>query len=225
MSATGRTEALRRRSAVVAGVLASLSLFALVVVSGPARAQQDCNPAPEEPYSGGRPPCEEPNDITLTLSLSAGPAGTPVDVKASGYDVGDRVSVSFAGQVLVTATATSDGGSGVTAAIQPARLLGLAQAAPRGAISETIVVPNVAPATYDVCVAAEGAKTACSPFRVTSTAVAGVSFSRDTGGASVLGRVGGLARTGWPFLPFLLLAVILIVLGRYLMAKSRSRRV
>ena len=122
------------------------------------------------------------------------------------------------------------------AALQPTRLLAAlrgstvrAQAddATTGGINETITVPDVRPGLYDVCVQSSGNETACGTFRVTAkTVVGGVSFSRggDEGiGTRVLGRV--FARTGVGIVTLLLLGVSLVLLGRYILGKTRPRRV
>jgi hypothetical protein len=213
----------------VAAAVAVVALVAgLMAVALPARAQQ-------EPYSGGTPGGESEAQLVMALSVGSGPPGSNVVVEATGFkNNGDTATITFGGTVVKTSTASTSTSTGL-AVVRPAALLALAdavlpgrltalrgQASTKPSIRETIQVPNVGAGTYDVCVSAANAQTACAPFRVTSeTRVLGVQFSRGDSG----GGVRGLARTGFMLLPFLLLAVILILVGRYLVAKSRARRV
>jgi hypothetical protein len=186
------------------------SAAGLLVLAAPAPAQT-CGPS--DPYSGGNPNCEQQAQLTIQLSLQSGAPGTSFVVDASGFKDGDTATITFGGTVIATSTASS-GGTGL-AVFRPTAILG--QAA-KASIHETVKVPDVAVGTYDVCVAAPNAQSACAPFHVTpGTVVAGVSFTRGGGDS--------LAKTGLMLLPFLVLAVILILGGRYLVAKSRARRV
>lgn len=174
------------------------------VLAAPAPAQT-CGPS--DPYSGGNPNCEQQAQLTIQLSLQSGAPGTSFVVDASGFKDGDTATISFGGTAIATATASPDGAFHA-AAVQGSK----------ASIHETVRVPEVQAATYDVCVSAPDAQSACAPFHVTpGTVVAGVSFTRGGGGS--------LAKTGLMLLPFLVLAVILILGGRYLVAKSRARRV
>lgn len=219
-----------RRMAVAAGVFALLVTF--VGATLPAHAQQDCD-NPSDPYSGGNPNCEEQDRLTIELSLNSGPPGTTFIVDASGFDVGETATITFGGIVVRTATATPSGtalGAGPLAVVGvslPVQLPFLRGQATGGAsISERVTAPDVAPGPYDVCVSAEGAGTACDTFRVTpATSVGGVNFTRGgDANASSGTSVRGLARTGFGVLAFVVFAVMLIVLGRYLVSKTRRTR-
>lgn len=189
--------------------LAVASVAALGLLTAPAHAQEACNPGPSEPYSGGQPPCTEQNRITIDLSVDEGGVGASVEVLAQGFSVGDPVNVTFGGQPAATATATPSSDPAFSG---------------KGAIREPITVPSVAAGTYDVCASAPNAETACAPFRVIESArVLGVRFSRDDTGGIGGGR--GLANTGITLLAYLIAAVILILIGRFLVAKTRSRGV
>jgi hypothetical protein len=167
-----------------------LGLVATTVVFAGAASAQTCGPA--DPYSGGTPNCGQQGQLTIELSVGSGEPGTTVVVDASGFKQGDLATITFGGDVVATVTVSG------------------------ASIHQPITVPNVAAGTYDVCVSAPNAQSACAPFRVTpGTVVAGVSFTRGGGDS--------LAQTGFKLLPFLLLAVILILGGRYLVAKGRAR--
>lgn len=195
-----------KRLAALALALVSVAAMGLLSTP-PAQAQEACNPGPSEPYSGGQPPCTEQNKITIDLSVDEGGVGAGVEVLAQGFSVGDSVSVTFGGQPAATATATPSSDPAFSG---------------KGAIRAPITVPSVAAGTYDVCVSAPNAETACAPFRVTEAVrVLGVNFSRDTAGGA--GGAGGFARTGITLLAYLIAAVILILIGRFLVAKTRSR--
>jgi hypothetical protein len=184
-----------RRFRILVGLVVAAAA-GLVVLAAPAPAQT-CGPS--DPYSGGNPNCEQQAQLTIELSAQSGPPGASFNVHASGFRSGDHASISFGGTEVAAATA-SRGDTG-----RPAT------------VDQTVQVPDVAAATYDVCVSAPNAQSACAPFHVTAgTVVAGVSFTRGGGGS--------LAKTGLMLLPFLILAVILILGGRYLVAKSRGRR-
>lgn len=239
-----------RRVAMTLGVLALLVAF--LGLGLPAYAQQNPggnpgggnpgggNPGgdpgrscdnPSDPYSGGNPHCDEQNRLTIELSLESGPPGSTFVVDASGFEPGDTATITFGGVVVRTSTATpktalGSGRLAVIGAFLPVQLPFLRGQTTGGAsISERVTVPDVAPGPYDVCVSADGAGTACDTFRVTpGTSVGGASFTRPAGNGTGGTSVSGLARTGLALLPFLVLAVILVVLGRYLVSKSRESR-
>ena len=196
-----------KRLAALALALASVAAIGLLTTTPPAHAQETCNPGPSEPYSGGQPPCVLANQITLDVSPDEGNCSSLAEVSAKGFTVGDPVSIGFGGQQVATATATPSDDPAFSG---------------KGAIREDISVPCVEAGTYDVCVSAPNAQTACSAFRVNETArVLGVRFSND--GAGGAGGAGGFARTGITLLAYLIAAVILILIGRFLVAKTRSR--
>jgi len=185
-------------------------LAAAAVAAAPAPAQT-CGPA--DPYSGGNPSCEQQAQLTIQLSAGSGEPGSTVVVDASGFKQGDTATITFGGTVVATTNASS--GSAGLAVFRPTRILGQSASA---SIHQPITVPGLATGTYDVCVSAPNAQGACAPFRITPGAeVLGVTFTR--------GGEDSLAKTGLVLLPFLVLAVILIVGGRYLVAKGRARRV
>jgi hypothetical protein len=175
----------------------------------------------------------------MSMSLTFGPPGSDLRIKASGFDVGQAVDIYFGALLMRTAHATPDTGTALgipsgLAALRPDVLLGRVfggarpQAATVGAIDETLAVPDVSPGLYDVCVASDGNETACGTFRVTAKpSVLGVQFSRGTsggsGGVQVLGRT--FARTGINVAILAFAGVSLILLGRSLRAGSRRRRV
>ncbi|MEY2477465.1 MAG: hypothetical protein QOG87_2780 [Actinomycetota bacterium] len=225
---------------LLAAVLAASGLS----LQAHAQTAPPCDPGPPDPYSGGLPPCEDLRQTTISLSLTFGPPGTLFQVKAEGFEPGSPVDITFGGEVVRTTVAQPKGSSGTAlgarggalAVAAPIRLLAMlgarthlvAQADPTvGAIDETVAVPDVSPGTYDVCVVSPGSETACGAFRVTpKTSVLGVSFTRGGSGGggasvSVLGRT--FSRTGLAILPWVALGVILIVGGRYLVVRSRTR--
>lgn len=103
-------------------------------------------------------------------------------------------------------------------------------------INDHFTVPDIAPGTYDICASTPGFPPGCDTFTVTAKAtVLGEQILRggqtggQTGGsvsATRQGGVGTLARTGLEVLLFVLVAVGLLVMGRFLVVASRrsSRR-
>ena len=232
-----RGDMLQRVPRAVWGLFAAVlmaSSLAFVASALPATAQE-CQ---EDPYGGGEQ-CPPPQ-ITIVLDLEFGPAGTRLRVRAYGFNAGDEVILSFDGVIMYTGPAVP--GTGQTAlGEQPLAAAGLnmlrsvfGQADQAGGIDQTITIPNKPPAVYPVCVEGSGAQ-ACGSFRITpGTAVLGEQFERDsttTGGSTasggstgtrVLGRT--FARTGVAIATLVLLAVILILVGRYLRVAGRRRR-
>ena len=234
---------MQRRWRAAIGVLAGLTLLASAVVVGsatPAKAQADC--PPPDPYSGEQ---QCPRKITLVLDLQFGPAGTRLRIRAHGFNAGDPVSGTFNGTVVFQTNATPGTGqvalggqpSFAAAGLGAIRSLFAQADDGLGGVDQTITVPNLPPATYPVCVSGSGAQ-ACGEFRITpGTAVLGSSTSRDSDGSTINGTASGgttssgtkvlgqsFARTGIAVATLLLLAVSLIVAGRYLRVASRRRR-
>ena len=219
--------------AVFAALVLTSSL-AFVASAAPASAQT-CQ---EDPYGGGE---QCPRQITLVIDLEFGPAGTRLRIRAYGFNPGDAVTLTFDGVIVYQGTAQP--GTGQTAlGQQPLATAGLnmlrsllGQADEAGGIDQTITVPDKPPATYPVCVSGSGAQ-ACGSFRITAatevlgnqferggtTASGGSTASGGTSGTRVLGRT--FARTGVAIATLVLLAVILILVGRYLLVASRRRR-
>ena len=227
---------LMRVPRAVWGLFAALVLassLAFVASATPVSAQT-CQ---EDPYGGGE---QCPREITIDIDLDFGPPGTRIRVRAYGFNAGDTVTLTFDGVIMYQGPAQP--GTGQTALGQaPLATAGLnllrgifGQADEAGGIDQTITVPNKPPATYPVCVSGSGAQ-ACAGFRITpvtdvqgrqfergDTASGGSTASGGTSGTRVLGRT--FARTGVAIATLVLLAVILILVGRYLRVASRRHR-
>lgn len=214
--------------------LATLAAAVVAVPLGflglPAGAQANC--PPPDPYSGNQ---QCPRNITLSLSIDAGPVGARIRIRAHGFRAGDQVTGTFNGVVQFTVAAQPGVGQTAMPAKEPLATAGLAALRNLlgqtdnsvGGIDQVMTVPDVALGSYPVCVSGSGAQ-ACATFRVTAAeTVLGTSVSRGpasggSGGTEVLGQ--SFARTGIAVLTLLILAVSLIVVGRFLRAASRRRR-
>ena len=245
----------RRRNRSLLAILLALPLalglgllFTPATGQGQGNGPPDCNPnpppgppcdpgppddcGPPDPYTGQRPDC--PRDITLVLSIQIGPVGATVRIQASGFNLGDPVTGTFDGQemfqVIAGPSNAEAAGQPVLAALRPAalvealrsvlpgRTVTAAQATETGAIDETFTVPPRSPGEYQVCVSGSGAQ-ACAPFRVTG---GGAEASR---GGSSTDTPRSFATTGLNVIGVAILAVVLLALGRFLVAGSqRSRR-
>ena len=169
---------------------------------------------------------------TLRVRVCNAPAGTLVEITFNGIVVSDAIaalgSPACAGSF---ARAPSNGsGGGVLAAAGPlgAALRGRIhpQSGGAGAVTSFRVPSNVPDGRYLVCAQAAGFGSACAPFTVDSTSVAGAVFGSN-GGAPLVSATNPnsfLAFTGLGLLRLVLLAATLIALGWYLARRHRQPR-
>jgi hypothetical protein len=204
--------------------VALLALATLVVAGAAALAPGAL--AQSDPYSGGTPTPPAPGPaLRLDLSVNSGPPGQRVEVKACCVPAGQQITVSFNGTTVISDAAAAGVGVALGRPSRPLlAVVGLARpaihtAAAAGAgIDSFFVVPMVSPGPYDVCAATAGATPVCASFVVTgSGAVLGNQVTRGDDGGSAL------ARTGFRILLFLLVAVGLLLLGRFLVKASQQR--
>jgi hypothetical protein len=94
-------------------------------------------------------------------------------------------------------------------------------------INDVFTVPDVHPGKYDICASTPGYPPGCDTFTVTvkGSVLGEQILAQDGTGGSVNanrgGTAGALARTGFELLLFVLLAVCLLAMGRFLVVASR----
>src|SRR5207237_1255451 len=129
---------------------------------------------------------------TLVLSSNSGRPGDRIHVHACGFQPGAPVDVTFDGQVIGHATADAN-----------------------GCVDLDVIIPNVPPGQYQLCVMSAGVAPQCTTFTVL-----GEGFSRGGGPLPFTGGGGPLAFTGLHLAELVAIALVAIVGGRVLM---RSR--
>ena len=198
----------------------------------PARPTTSTTRPPNCPPNSNAPQCRPGASPTIALSIDFGAPGDDIRIVISGL-VDDAIwTVRFGDQEVAGGTTPGGGtalGRSPVAVIAPQNLLRAIRGQTSGGhtVSATFAVPNVPPRVYDVCVSATGMRTTCRPFTVTGVGGAtqgrgaSGSGSGSGSGSSSNGLVGSFARTGLTVLPFAVLAVALLLVGRILVTRSR----
>lgn len=94
------------------GAAAGIVVGALAVVAAPGAAQTSASLC--TPGTGQYPPSE----CALTLSISAGLPGDPVQVRAGGYAAGSSVNIEFRSQPVSIGSATADASGTFTTTVR-----------------------------------------------------------------------------------------------------------
>jgi hypothetical protein len=194
------------------GRVLALALAAVVLVAGPAAAQ--------DPY-GGTTTTTDPGSVldpTCTLGLTAGAPGAAGSVRVANVPFGTTVRILLGGVEVGRGTAPVQGQS----AAAPVALGGQVLAA--GAATTTLdidfVVPDLSPGRYLVTAVGADFTLTCGPDPDGLFEVLGATQSTDDDGT----QSGSLPRTGIYALLLVVVAVALVLAGRAVLAASRRRR-
>ena len=144
-------------------------------------------------------------------------AGDTVTVTVTNVAVGDEIQITFAGQVIATATATADGnGQQALGALPPAGHL-RAMSVVLGGAKISFRIPNdTATGTYEVRAIGPGFNANCAEG-TNGLAVLGATVTTSGGG-------GSLSKTGIEVGIYLAVALALILAGWQLVRIARTRR-
>lgn len=218
----------RRISATLA--LLAVCAAGLTALAGTAGAQQGppCDPAA---YGCPPPPPPRPTEPTITVRPAQSQVGRTVGVDACGYrpaDDGLSGSITFDGEPVLAVTLDDTG------CLRPGQ--------PSNGLSNSFVVPNRPPGTYQVCAVFPGYPAACTAFRVfapgnsgggssgggndarvlqaTETRAVATEGVSGAGGERARSGPGSLARTGLGVAALLVAGTALVVGGRALSRRS-----
>jgi hypothetical protein len=164
------------------------------------------------------PPGAQPSCV---VSTRVGIIGTNVDVTVTNVPIGLRINLLLNGVQVDTAIAGATGGDAIgSLEAGTPKSARSAKTAAQGAglvnVTFDFRVPTGPPGSYTLVAVADGFRADCFPFTILRD-VDAQNTDRDNGG-------GNLARTGFTVLGLLILAAVLLVMGRAMVEASRRRR-
>jgi hypothetical protein len=227
-------ELYRQRGGVRSWLVLLAVVLGALLLAGPAGAttatgatgRQACDPV----Y--GCPPTSPPPSASVHCSVSTAAAhpGDVVLVTVTNVAVGTELSVAIDGVVVAKSVATADGqGTQTAAALAPAGHLSARQAQTGGAVIKFTVPAWLSPGSHSLVVFGAGVSCTPSPsgFQVLGEQMVNELPRSDVAG--VLGRSdsrsgGVLALTGMWIALLLAIALVLMIIGAYLIREARRRR-
>jgi hypothetical protein len=201
-----------------------------------ARAQSD-------PYTEGEPNTSGSVRPGLSIDVTEANVGDEVRIQGCGFQPGAFVRITLNPGTAQNPGTPCPGAIRSGTAAQQCPFTNPGQAGPpdttagggiagtvadaNGCVDVLVRVPDRSPGSYEVCTVSAGVETVCAALRIKGAGVFGQVFGRggsDGDGTSGRDTSRGLARTGLMILPLLLLALIAILVGRWLLQRSRRHR-
>jgi hypothetical protein len=150
------------------------------------------------------------------LSSTSVNAGDNVTATVTNVPVGDRVDITFDGNVIASDVATADGQGETALAVAPAGHLAAMEVQRGGVVIAFRIPSSTATGTYEVRAIGPGFNANCAEGS-NGVSVLGTTVQRGGGG-------GGFANTGIEVGLYLAIAMALILAGWQFMRSARRRR-